>query len=57
MGVKKVHVSPLASKAEKALRQAVRQVIKEHQRTGQPIVVWERGKVVKIPANWLSHDR
>lgn len=53
MGVKKPHVSLLASKAERALRQAVRQVIKEHRRTGQPVVVWERGKVVRIPAGRL----
>ena len=51
MGVKKVHISALASKAVRALRQAVRHVIKEHQRTGQPVVVWDRGKVVRIPAD------
>ncbi len=54
MSANKVHVSSLASKAEQALRQAVRKVIEEHRRTGQPIVVWRSGKVVRIPANRLS---
>ena len=53
MGVKKVQVSSLASKAERALRQAVRHIIKEHKRTGQPVVVWRSGKVVRIPAGRL----
>ena len=53
MGVKKVHVSSLASKAERALRQAVRHVIKEHRRTGQPVVIWRAGKVVRVSANRL----
>ena len=57
MGVKKVHISALASKAVRALRQAVRHVIKEHQRTGQPVVIWERGRVVRVSADRLSRQR
>lgn len=53
MGVKKIHISSLASQAERALKQAVRHLIKEHQQTGQPVVVWRAGKVVKIPADRL----
>ena len=53
MRAKKVSVSALSSKAEKALKSAVRQVVKEHKRTGQPIVVWRSGKVVRISANRL----
>mgnify|MGYP001618438382 CR=1 FL=1 len=54
MGARKVNVSALSSKAEKALRQAVRRVIEEHQRNRQPIIVWEQGKVVRVPADRLT---
>jgi len=39
-----------ALKAEKALRIAVANVIEEHRQSGDPIVVWKNGKVVRIPA-------
>lgn len=48
MRAKKVSISVLSSKAEKALKSAVRRVVEEHKRTGQPVVVWRSGKVVKI---------
>ena len=57
MRAKKVSVSVLSSKAEKALRSAVRQVVEEHKRTGQPLVIWRSGKVVRIPANRLSSQQ
>ena len=56
MRAKKVSLSALSSKAEKALKSAVRQVIEEHKRTGQPIVVWRSGKVARISANRLSRQ-
>jgi hypothetical protein len=31
----------------------VANVIEEHRRSGDPIVVWKNGKVVKIPASHL----
>jgi len=37
----------LAQKAEKALKQAVRKVVKEHERAGVPLIVWKNGKVVR----------
>lgn len=37
--------------AEKALREAVREALIDHKRTGDPVYVWENGKVVKIPAH------
>ena len=43
----------LFSKAEKALRQAVKKVIADRKMRGWPLVVWENGKVVKIPASKL----
>ena len=53
MRAKKVSISALSSKAERALQSAVRQVVKEHKRTGKPVVVWRAGKVVRISANQL----
>ena len=56
MRAKKVSISALSSKAERALRSAVRRVIEEHKRTGKPVVVWRSGKVVKIAANRLTRQ-
>jgi len=53
MRTKKVSISSLSSKAEKALKRAVRQVVEEHKRTGQPVVVWRSGKVVRVSADRL----
>ena len=39
----------LGQKAEKALKEAVRDVIRKHKNDGLPLVVWKDGKVVKIP--------
>ena len=44
-------VPALVLKAEKALRIAVANAIEEHRLSGDPIVVWEHGRVVKIPAS------
>lgn len=49
--------SSFAVKAEKALRIAVAKTIEEHRRSGDPIVVWENGRVVKIPASKLPHRK
>ena len=40
----------MASRAEEALKKAVAETIADHKRTGDPIVVWRDGRVVKIPA-------
>ena len=45
---KKQKLPPMARKAEKAMRMAVAEVIKDHHRRGEPIVVWRKGKVVKV---------
>jgi membrane-bound ClpP family serine protease len=45
---------PLALLAEEALKKAVADVIAEHKRTGEPLVIWRDGKVVKIPADQLE---
>jgi len=41
----------LQEKAFKALKEAVREVVEDHKRTGRPLSVWRNGKVVKISAN------
>lgn len=40
-------------KAEKALKEAVKEVIEDHKRSGRPLVIWRGGKVVKVPASKL----
>lgn len=42
---------PPATDAERALREAVAEVIEEYRRTGTPLVVWRDGKVVEIDPN------
>ena len=41
----------LQAKAFEALKEAVREVVEEHRRSGRPLSVWRNGKVVKISAN------
>ena len=38
----------LQDKAMAAMKEAVRQVVKQHKKTGRPLAVWEKGKVVHI---------
>ncbi len=44
----------LQIKAEKALKEAVREVIEDHKRTGRPLIIWRNGKVAKVSAKRLS---
>jgi hypothetical protein len=44
---------PLEVRAERALKEAVEEVIQEHIRSGRPIHIWRDGKVVEIPAQSL----
>lgn len=41
---------------EEACQQAVRDALIDHKRTGDPIVVWENGQVVWIPADRIQDD-
>lgn len=43
----------LEDKAEVALKEAVKEVIENHKRTGLPLAIWRNGKVVKISASRL----
>ena len=49
--------SNIMVKAEKALRIAVAKTIEAHRVSGDPIVVWKNGKVVKIPANKIPRAK
>jgi len=51
----KIH--DLQLKAEKALKKAVFNVIRDHQRTGDPLVIWRNGKVVRVSATQLLRRR
>lgn len=43
----------LQDKALAALKEAVREVVENHKRTGRPLAVWRNGKVAKISATRL----
>ena len=45
---------PLEVRAEEALKKAVADTIADHKRTGDPIVIWRDGKVVKIAADQIE---
>jgi len=38
----------LQAKALKAFKEAIREVVEQHKRTGRPLAVWRNGKVAKI---------
>jgi len=49
--------TPLAYKAEKALKRAVAKAIAEHYRSGIPIAIWRNGKVVLLhPDQYMIRD-
>lgn len=43
----------LASMAGEALRLAVYEAVKDHKRTGDPVVIWKNGRVIHVPAKKL----
>ncbi len=45
---------PLEKLAELALKKAVAKTIEDHRRTGDPIVIWRDGKVVKVHPDQLE---
>ena len=44
-------------KAEKALKRAVAETIRDHARTGDPVVIWRDGKVAWVPAKTLLQQQ
>lgn len=51
---KPISLSPLAQLAEKALKEAVREVIEDHERTGRPLAIWKNGRVAYVSAKSLK---
>jgi hypothetical protein len=49
--IKKAEGEAISQKAEKAIKKAVRGVIKDRKMRGEPLIIWKNGKVVKVPAN------
>ena len=47
MGSPKVVNVSIVANAEKALKEAVLKVIRDHNQTGDPVIVWRSGRVVK----------
>ena len=48
---KKIHRKiPMEKMAEKALQEAVAEVITDRKRTGDPLIVWRDGKVAHVPS-------
>ena len=45
----------LQDKAEIALKEAVREVVEHHIKTGRPLAIWQNGKVVKVSPSHISH--
>ena len=56
-GKLKRSVHLISVKAEKALKEAVTDTIRDHARTGDPIVIWRNGKVTWIPAKRLLQQQ
>ena len=56
-GSLKRSVHLVSVKAEKALKEAVTDTIRDHARTGDPVVIWRHGKVVWIPAKTLIRQQ
>ena len=50
-------LSSIVSKAEAALKSAVHKVVKDHERTGEPLIVWKNGKVAKVSARQVLGKR
>ena len=48
------NIKSLQDKALIALKQAVREVVERHKKTGRPLSVWKNGKVVRISPTQLN---
>ncbi len=46
----------LHSKAEAALKEAVKEIIEHHKHTGRPLAIWQNGKVVWVSANRILRN-
>jgi len=48
---------PMEVRAEMAFKEAVKEVIESHIRSGRPIHIWRDGKVVEVTAEELRAQR
>ncbi|MEI7905627.1 MAG: hypothetical protein WCI43_09505 [Candidatus Firestonebacteria bacterium] len=46
--------SALQAKAVKAMSSAIKKVVKEHKKSGRPLIIWQNGKVVRLSADKLK---
>jgi len=46
----------LQDKAEAALKKAVKEVIKNHKKSGRPLAVWKNGKTVWMPVSKIINN-
>lgn len=44
----------LQDKAEAALKEAVREVVEQHKKTGRLLAVWKNGKTIRISPNSIK---
>ncbi len=56
-GSAKRSIGSIHAKAERAMKEAVTETIRDHARTGDPVVIWRNGKVVWVPASHLLRKR
>ena len=52
----RISIDTLQDMAEKALKEAVREVVLRHRKTGRPLAVWENGKVAYKKV-WINKKR
>lgn len=38
----------IQDKAEVAMKEAVKKVVEEHKKSGQPLSIWEKGRVKRV---------
>ena len=50
-------VDPIVRKAGQALKKSVAEAIRDHARTGDPVVIWRNGKVVWVSARQLLRKK
>ena len=48
-----ISAKDLNVKAEKALKSAIHKLIAARKRQGQPLIIWQKGRIVRVPAKKL----
>ena len=47
----------LQDKAELAMKDAIREVVENHRKSGRPLSIWENGKTVHVSADSVKRER